>query len=90
VSSRHEPPAAKRIHGFAYIAEFGRLREGSSHLNYAVYHDRYGRTPDGWKFADRLYEVKYVGTTPLAGSAPHATASPCRPALAPGIGLRAR
>jgi SnoaL-like domain len=38
--------------GRAYIAEFGRLREGSSHLNYAVYHDRYQRTPDGWKFAD--------------------------------------
>jgi hypothetical protein len=45
-------------------------------VNYAVYHDRYGRTPDGWKFADRLYEVKYVDTTPLAGPAPHATASP--------------
>jgi hypothetical protein len=45
-------------------------------VNYAVYHDRYGRTPHGWKFADRLYEVKYVDTTPLAGPAPHATASP--------------
>jgi hypothetical protein len=58
--------------GRAYIAEFGHLRDGNSHLNYAIYHDRYQRTPDGWKFAERLYEVKYVDTTPLAGSAPHA------------------
>jgi ketosteroid isomerase-like protein len=56
----------------AYIAEFGRFRDGSSHLNYAIYHDRYQRTPDGWRFAERVYEVRYLDTTPLAGSAPHA------------------
>src|SRR5262245_11655258 len=33
--------------GRAYVVEFGRLRDGSSNLNYAVYHDRYRRTPDG-------------------------------------------
>jgi ketosteroid isomerase-like protein len=55
--------------GRAYMSEFGRLRDGSSHLNYAIYHDRYQRTPDGWKFAERIYEVRYVDTTPLAGSA---------------------
>jgi hypothetical protein len=27
--------------GRAYIAEFGRMRDGSSLLNYSVYHDRY-------------------------------------------------
>lgn len=58
--------------GRAYIAEFGRMRDGSSHLNYSLYHDRYQRTSDGWKFAERRYEVRYVDTTPLAGSAPHA------------------
>ena len=58
--------------GRAYISEFGHLRDGSSQLNYAVYHDRYQRTPDGWKFAERVYEVRYLDTTPLAGSAPHA------------------
>jgi ketosteroid isomerase-like protein len=58
--------------GRAYIAEFGRLRDGRSHLNYAVYHDRYQRTPDGWKFRERVYEVSYLDTTPLAGSAPRA------------------
>ncbi|RVX40877.1 SnoaL-like protein [Nonomuraea polychroma] len=61
--------------GRAYIAEFGRMRDGSSHLNYAVYHDRYQRTPDGWKFSERVYEIKYLDTTPLAGSAPHASRS---------------
>jgi ketosteroid isomerase-like protein len=58
--------------GRAYIEEFGRFRDGTSHLNYSVYHDRYQRTPDGWKFAERLYEIRYVDATPLAGSAPHA------------------
>ena len=45
---------------------------GGSHLNYAVYHDRYRRTPDGWRFTERVYEVRYLDTTPLAGAAPHA------------------
>ena len=26
--------------------------------------------PDGWKFTERVYEVRYHDTTPLAGSAP--------------------
>ncbi len=55
--------------GRAYVAEFGRMRDGSSHLNYAVFHDRYRRTPDGWKFAERVYEIRYLDSTPLAGSA---------------------
>lgn len=58
--------------GRAYVAELGRFRDGRSGLNYGVYHDRYQRTPDGWKFAERVYEVRYIDTTPLAGSAPHA------------------
>jgi ketosteroid isomerase-like protein len=56
--------------GRAYMSEFGRLRDGSSHLNYAVYHDRYRRTSEGWKFAERVYEIRYVDTTQLSGSAP--------------------
>jgi ketosteroid isomerase-like protein len=58
--------------GRAYISELGRFRDGNSQLNYAVYHDRYQRTPDGWKFTERVYEVRYLDTTPLAGSASHA------------------
>jgi ketosteroid isomerase-like protein len=56
--------------GRAYIQELGRLRDGAAHLNYAIYHDRYQRTADGWKFTERVYEVRYLDTTPLAGSAP--------------------
>ncbi|MFJ9854405.1 nuclear transport factor 2 family protein [Streptomyces sp. NPDC101150] len=54
--------------GRSYVAEFGRMRGGSSHLNYALYHDRYVRAHDGWKFSERVYEVRYLDTTPLAGS----------------------
>jgi ketosteroid isomerase-like protein len=65
--------------GRAYIEEFGRMRDGTSHLNYAVYHDRYRRTPEGWKFTERAYEVRYLDTTPLAGSAPHPAGSAANP-----------
>jgi ketosteroid isomerase-like protein len=56
--------------GRAYIEEFGRFHDGGSHLNYSLYHDRYQRTPDGWKFAERVYEVRYVDSTPLTGAPP--------------------
>jgi ketosteroid isomerase-like protein len=56
--------------GRAYVCEIGRLRDGSSIFNYALFHDRYQRTPDGWKFTERVFEVRYFDTTPLAGS-PH-------------------
>ena len=55
--------------GRSYVVEFGRFRDGGSHQNYAVYHDRYRRTRDGWRFAERAYEIRYVDTTPLPGSA---------------------
>jgi ketosteroid isomerase-like protein len=58
--------------GRAYLSEVAHLRDGGSHLNYFVYHDRYQRTPDGWKFVERVAAFRYVDTTPLAGSAPHA------------------
>ncbi|MBV9230394.1 MAG: nuclear transport factor 2 family protein [Chloroflexi bacterium] len=57
--------------GRAYISELIHLRDGRYDLNYAVYHDRYQRTEEGWKFAERVYEVRYLDHTPLAGSAPH-------------------
>ena len=56
--------------GRAYVSELGRMHDGSSHLNHAIYHDRYQRTPDGWKFTERVYEIRYIDTTPLAGVAP--------------------
>jgi ketosteroid isomerase-like protein len=56
--------------GRAYVQSFGHMRDGRSHLNYSAYHDRYRRTPDGWKFTERINEIRYVDTTPLAGSPP--------------------
>ena len=58
--------------GRAYIQELIRLRDGGSELNYAIYHDRYQRAPDGWRFTERAYEIRYLDTTPLTGSAPGA------------------
>jgi ketosteroid isomerase-like protein len=58
--------------GRSYVAEFGHARDGNSHSNYGVYHDRYQRTADGWRFTERVYELIYLDTNPLAGSAPHA------------------
>ena len=66
--------------GRAYLSEVIHLRDGSSYLNYFVYHDRYQRTPDGWKFTERVSEFRYLDTTPLTGSAPH----PAGDAPAPG------
>jgi ketosteroid isomerase-like protein len=63
-----------RAVGRAHIYELGHMRDGRSERNHALYHDRYERTPNGWKFAERVYDVRYVDTTPLAGSAPDAVA----------------
>jgi len=56
--------------GRAYIQEIVRTLDGLQGLNFAIYHDRYQRTSDGWKFAERVYEIRYLDTSPLAGSAP--------------------
>lgn len=53
--------------GRAYISELVRFRDGTSQLNYALYHDRYERTPEGWKFTERIFDVRYADNTPLAG-----------------------
>ena len=67
--------------GRAYLSELARARDGGSHQNYFVYHDRYQRTRDGWKFAERVAEFRYLDTTPLAGSAPETAGTPAdRPA----------
>jgi ketosteroid isomerase-like protein len=58
--------------GRAYLSEVVQMRDGQSQLNYFTYHDRYRRTADGWKFAERVAEFRYVDATPLAGSPPSA------------------
>jgi ketosteroid isomerase-like protein len=65
--------------GRAYMHELARTRDGRQGLNYAIYHDRYQRTPDGWKFTERVYEVRYLDTSPLAGPAPHPAGGPADP-----------
>ena len=72
---QHTHPGAIEIDGDtatgrAHICELGRLKSGSSHVNYAIYHDRYRRTADGWKFTERVYEIRYLDNSPLAGSPP--------------------
>src|SRR3954452_8343802 len=71
---QHAHPGTIRLEGDtalgrAYVSELMHGR-GGSHLNYSVYHDRYRRTPDGWRFTERVYEVRYLDTTPLAGTHP--------------------
>jgi ketosteroid isomerase-like protein len=61
--------------GRTYIEEFGRFHDGTSHRNYARYHDTYRRTSDGWKFTDRTYEILYYDATPLTGFVPTASTS---------------
>jgi ketosteroid isomerase-like protein len=65
--------------GRAYIQELARARDGRQGMNFAIYHDRYRRTPEGWKFTERVYEVRYLDTSPLAGSAPRPAGAPADP-----------
>ncbi|MFC8720470.1 nuclear transport factor 2 family protein [Kitasatospora sp. NPDC057198] len=59
--------------GRAHMYELFRLRDGRQGVNHAVYHDRYRRTPDGWRFTERVYEIRYLDTSPLGGTAPGTT-----------------
>ncbi|MFJ7909689.1 nuclear transport factor 2 family protein [Kitasatospora sp. NPDC096204] len=68
-------PGAIRIDGDtatgrAHMHEIARLKNGFQGLNYAVYHDRYRRTADGWRFTERVYETRYLDRSPLTGAAP--------------------
>lgn len=56
--------------GRAYMSEVGRGLDGRSGVNYAIYHDRYRRTPDGWRFTERVYEIRYLDESPLTGFVP--------------------
>jgi ketosteroid isomerase-like protein len=56
--------------GRTYTYELFQLRDGSSHVNHAIYHDRYQRTSEGWRFAERVYEIRYLDTSPLPGVSP--------------------
>ncbi len=55
--------------GRVFAEEIGRMRDGSSHRNRAIFHDTYRRTADGWKFSERVYEIVYIDTSELTGTA---------------------
>ena len=67
--------------GRAYVCELIRIRDVGSHLNYAIYHDRYQRTRDSWRFAERTYEIRYLDETPLTGGGQRT----CIPYQGPGL-----
>ena len=67
--------------GRVFIHEIVSARDGRSGCNYAIYHDRYQRTHDGWRFTERVYEIKYLDTSPLTGSPPN----PPEPAEQPTV-----
>lgn len=56
--------------GRAYLSEFGRLQDGTEHRNVGVYHDRYRRTAEGWRFTERAYQIRYLDSTGVTGSTP--------------------
>jgi len=62
--------------GRAYLQEVIRTRDGGSELNFAIYHDQYRRTTHGWKFTERVYEVRYQDRTPLTGAPPVPSSPP--------------
>ena len=68
--------------GRAYISELGQMRDGSSHLNYAMYHDRYQRTPNAGSSLSA--STRSSTSTPLRwrGQRPHAAAAPAHPPTA--------
>jgi len=68
--------------GRVFIHEIVSARDGRSGLNYAIYHDRYQRTNDGWRFSERVYEIKYLDTSPLTGSPPSPPETAEQPAAA--------
>jgi hypothetical protein len=65
--------------GRADLSELSRFRDGRSELNYGIYHDRYQRTPDGWKFTERVYELRYIDDTPHSGFAPRPAGETAKP-----------
>lgn len=58
---------ADHASGRTYFTEIARKLDGSHQTLHAVYHDRYVRTPHGWRFARRELDVLYRSNEPLNG-----------------------
>ena len=52
--------------GRFYLTEHGRGPDGTALLTLGVYHDRYQRDPDGWRFAERRFHAMYSGPPDLS------------------------
>lgn len=60
------------------VHETGRSTADDGQTNYGLYHDRYTRAADGWRFARRDYRYVLLDTSDVAGT--HHSASPTRAA----------
>jgi hypothetical protein len=47
------------------MSDFQAIATASRGLNFAIYHDRYQRTGDGWKFTERVWTASV--TWPRSG-----------------------
>jgi ketosteroid isomerase-like protein len=72
--------------GRAYVHELGQARDGRAVQNDAIYHDRYKHTADGWRFSRRVFEIRYLDTTPPTGSARNTPAAPAESRTTAGNG----
>jgi hypothetical protein len=61
-----KPPRPRAVTAWIMTRPGDRVPE----LSYAICHDRYQRSAEGWRFTERVYEVRYQDHSPLAGSVP--------------------
>ena len=52
--------------GRFYLTEHARAADGSAMLTLGVYHDRFRRDPDRWRFAERRFHAMYMGPPDLS------------------------
>jgi ketosteroid isomerase-like protein len=52
--------------GRFYLTEYGRSADGTGLLTLAVYHDRFRREPDRWRFCERRFHALYSGPPDLS------------------------
>lgn len=53
--------------GTWHVMELGWPREGDAACTLGVYEDRYRRTDEGWRFAERTFHIVYMGPPDLSG-----------------------
>jgi hypothetical protein len=51
-----------------HLIELGRGPDGKGLLTIGVYHDRYRRKADGWRFGERRFHALYSGPPDLSAT----------------------